>query len=122
MALSYALMGMPQEAIAECEKAKAVRAIAPHSYGSFGAAYALAGKPGEARKILNELLERPIIDPVVIAKIYASLGEKDKAIQWLYKGYEEQSSSNLGAVRVSPLFDSIRDDPRFVALLKKMGF
>jgi TolB-like protein len=122
IALSYALMDMPQKAIAECKKSKAVRSIPPHSYGSFGAAYALAGKSSEAREILNELLEKPVIDSVVIAKIYVSLGEKDKSIEWLYKGYEEQSSANLGAIRVSPLFDSIRDDPRYIALLDKMGF
>jgi serine/threonine-protein kinase len=48
------------------------------------------------------------------------LGEKDQAIEWLQKAYEERSSF-LVSINVSPAYDSLRSDPRFKELLKKMG-
>lgn len=55
------------------------------------------------------------------ALIYTGLGEKDQAFDWLEKAYEErQPYFNL--FKVEPVFDSLRSDPRFVSLLKRIGF
>jgi hypothetical protein len=51
---------------------------------------------------------------------YAVLGEKDQAFFWLEKAYAEKSD-NLGWIKVNRSADSLRSDPRYVALLKKMG-
>ena len=63
----------------------------------------------------------PDFNPANLAYIYAPLGEKDLAIAALEKGYEQRSPFMLW-LNVDPLFDSLRDDPRFKALLKKVGF
>ena len=55
-----------------------------------------------------------------MAIIYVGLGEKDEAFAWLEKAYEEHNAS-LPFLKVDPIFDSLRSDSRFTALLKKMG-
>jgi len=55
-----------------------------------------------------------------IALIYAGLGEKDQAFAWLEKGYEERSFQ-MQWLTVEPRWDSLRSDPRFADLLRRMG-
>jgi adenylate cyclase len=55
------------------------------------------------------------------AKIYISLGDKDKAFHWLEKAYEERDGFT-DELAVSPMFASVRSDPRYQALVKKIGF
>src|SRR5262249_32009217 len=59
--------------------------------------------------------------PEPIAEVYILLGDKDKAFYWLDKAYDERSDSLLD-LAVSPMFDSVRSDPRYIALVKKIGF
>ena len=54
-----------------------------------------------------------------IALVHAGLGEKDLALEWLEKAYEDLSIDPY--VKVDPIYDSLRQDHRFVALLKKMA-
>jgi hypothetical protein len=67
-----------------------------------------------------DLGKRRYVDPAEIAFDYADLGEKDKAFAWLEKAYAEKSN-NLTHIRMDPRMDNLRSDPRYVALLKKMG-
>jgi serine/threonine protein kinase/tetratricopeptide (TPR) repeat protein len=95
------------------------------SYAHFLNCIALAkmGKKEEAEKMLEELLEQSKqvnIFPVVIAGIYAALDQKDKAFEWLRKAFEEHDIE-LRSLKVEPEFDSLRSDPRFTDLLKKIG-
>ena len=79
-------------------------------------------KKEEALKAIDELkaLSRErYISPYCIALIYASLGEKDQAMDWLQKAYEEHVSE-LIHMKVDPYLDKIRSDPRFVELLVKV--
>ena len=55
-----------------------------------------------------------------MARIYAGLGEKDKAFEWLEKGYEDRSISSAD-IKVDPTFDPLRSDPRFQDLLRRMN-
>lgn len=55
-----------------------------------------------------------------IATVYASLGEKENALQWLERAFEDRST-NLGFLAQDPTFDSLRDDARFAALVKRVG-
>ena len=73
------------------------------------------------QNIVDEELKRPRRDSYLLAYTYARLGEKDKAFQWLEQAYEERSM-HLIRVRVDADFDSIRDDPRFQDLLRRMNF
>jgi hypothetical protein len=54
------------------------------------------------------------------AQIYAGIGEKDLAFQWLEKAYEERNPL-LAYAKVMPRFDALRSDPRFAAPLKRLG-
>ena len=54
------------------------------------------------------------------AIVYAGLGDKDKALEWLEKGYQERNSF-LGYLKIGPHWTILRDDPRYHALLKKIG-
>jgi hypothetical protein len=60
------------------------------------------------------------VDPAELGNDYAILGDKDRAFVWLEKAYDEKSDL-LGWIKVSPFFDQLRSDPRYAALLKKMG-
>ena len=87
-------------------------------------AYTIAGDTEAARKILSELIEGSNENPgwaAAIAGVYASLGEIDQAIKWLEKAYEEHSGFLKGHLRVDFIFDPLRSDSRFEALLKKIG-
>ena len=88
-----------------------------------GNVYALAGKHDEARKLLGQLEElskRKYVPPFFIASIYIGLGEKDRAFEWLEKAYQERST-HLVNLKVQPVFDPIRTDPRFADLLRRVG-
>ncbi len=111
------------EAIASYEKAAALSGRAPGAIGFLGAAYALAGRKDEANKILNELLEldrRRYVTPAALASVYIGLGAKDQAFAWLEKSFHERSN-HLAFFKVSPLQDSLRSDPRFDELLRRIG-
>ncbi|MFI5252339.1 MAG: protein kinase [Bacteroidota bacterium] len=120
----YAEQGKFDDAIREMQK---VRQIVgkdnPYGAGDLGYVYAKAGEKDEAIKILNQLLElskqgRPLSGD--IASVYTGLGDKNKAFEWLEKGYLEQNPQ-LGYLKVSHIWDNLRSDPRYAALLKKMG-
>ncbi len=85
--------------------------------------YAVAGQRGEARKKLEVLQERARTKPMsssLMALVHMGLGEKDLALEWLEKAYEQRSQW-LAFLKIWPLFDGVRSDPRFKALLKKIG-
>jgi hypothetical protein len=91
---------------------------------ALGHVYAVAGRKGEARKILAELEElakHRYVSPYDRATVYAGLGEKDQAITWLERAYQERSDG-LVFLKVEPKFDGLRSDPRFVDLLRHVGF
>ena len=71
-------------------------------------------------KLQEEQSKRIYIDPASIAANYAAMGEKDHAFAWLEKAYAEKSVS-IQYLKVDPHFDSLRSDPRYTDLLKRMG-
>jgi hypothetical protein len=82
----------------------------------------MGGKRSEARKILNELdqiSKRKYVASAPIAIIYIGLGEKDQALQWLEKAYDERLWE-IGMLKVAPVFDPLRSDPRFAVLLRRV--
>jgi hypothetical protein len=56
-----------------------------------------------------------------MATIYAGLGEKDKAFEWLERGYEERSIDLRESIKVDPIWDPLRSDPRFTDLLRRVN-
>ena len=126
LGITYLQEGMNEEAILELEKARALD-NSPERPGRFAwpaYAYAVSGQRNKALQMLAELREqakqRPI-PPLNFAIIYTGLGDKDQAFAWLEKLYEEGAGRELGEVRVNPMFDSLRSDPRFAALLRRVN-
>jgi serine/threonine-protein kinase len=90
----------------------------------FGHICALAGKKDEAIKVLDKLKKlrnKTYVSPYDIARVYMGLGEKEQVFVWLEKAWEERASW-LPYLNVDPNFDDLRKDPRFIHLLRKVGF
>jgi tetratricopeptide (TPR) repeat protein len=115
--------GMYDQAIAAFQKAIPLSGDSPDEPAMLARAYALSGEKDEARKILDDLKEQSkkrYVAPTVVASIHAALGEKDQAFVWLDKAYDEHDAI-LVQLKVEPIFDELRSDPRFTVLLKRVG-
>ncbi len=120
---AYEQKTMYAEAIAEFKKAITLSKENPLMVAALGRAYAVSGQAEEAKKILNELKKiskRRYVSSYEIAMIYAGLGDKDKAFEWLERAYEERASF-LIFLKVDPRLDSLRPDARFQELQRRMG-
>ena len=117
----YIKNGSLDEAFAEIEKAKAARKDDPLIVYSTGMAYAAAGKGPEALQKIKELgtlAEGTLSTAHWIAKIYATLNDKEQAFSWLDRGL---ATGALGVFyKDEPIWDPIRDDPRFEELVAKL--
>src|SRR5437016_8968136 len=122
LAAVYAQKGMNEEAILEIEKAIELSARSVFILDDLGYIYARAGRRDDAIKVLEDL-DRTAADEYVPAYgrvvIHAALGDKEKALAWLEKAYEERSF--LVYLKVDPAFDALREEERFVKILEKMG-
>ena len=85
--------------------------------------YAMAGRRDDATKLLNRITS-PTYDRAAVsydvAQIYAALGDLPQAIDWLERAYTRKDAGITEAT-VDPMFDTIRDNPRFVAFVQKVG-
>jgi adenylate cyclase len=109
--------------IAELKKGATLSGNSALSLASLGVAYAAAGRRSDAQKAIDQVIELSktrYVPAVSIASIYAGLGQKDKAFEWLEKSYEEHSLL-LAFIKVIPDFDPLRSDPRFADLLRRMN-
>ncbi len=120
---AYVEKGMHEEAIAEIRKAVALSEGNTRALATLGHAYAVSGRRSEALKVLNELKARSkqsYVSPYFIALIYAGLGENDRTLEWLEKAYQERHPY-LILLKVQPVFRSLRSDPHFQDLLRRVG-
>ena len=109
-------------AIAEFQRSKIMVAGAWYQ-GLLGYAYAISGDRPKAEQILRELEEmakRQYVSSTAFADIHLGLGEKEKALDWLEKSYQDQESA-CWYLKIDPIYDSVRNEPRFQAILKKIG-
>ena len=95
----------------------------PWFIGWLGHAHALAGDLAKAAEILHDLEQlarERYVSPFPRALIYVGLREKTKALDWLERSFEDQ---DVGCyfLKVDPVYDGMRDEPRFQALLQKVG-
>ena len=88
--------------------------------GDLAWAYVKAQRPEEARKLLVRLEAEERKPATVIAGVYAVLGENEKALKWLERAYNERSGY-LPAIRSDFIFESLRNEARYQALIEKMG-
>jgi len=120
---TYAANGQFEQAIAASEKAVNLSERAPGALGMLGLVYGLAGRKSEANKILQELLklnESRYVTPAALVNVYVGIGDKDRAFEWLEKAYQERSNY-LAFLKVLPIADPLRSDPRFADLVRRVG-
>lgn len=116
-------VGQDVEAIVEFEKTKELSPLQSQSDAFKAVALARLNRHGEAREVLNGLLaleKERYVPPVNIAMAFAAVGETDRAIEYLQKGFEGRDPRML-FVKVERKWDGIRADPRFQDILRRMG-
>jgi tetratricopeptide (TPR) repeat protein len=105
------------------------RAVAASDSGAVfvaaqGRALALAGDRAGAEALLRKLESRGrsggYVPSYEIAKIYEALGQRDRALEWLERAYRQRSHSMV-FLKVDPQLRGLRSDPRFIALVERVG-
>ena len=120
--MAYAEKGMLEEALAEIKKGLSLFPKGSSLQVDMGHVYALRGEREKTRAILDEIIEsskKEDVPYIYIASLYADLGEIDQAFEYLEKCYEKRDLS-LSFIKIWPLSQLLRTDPRFIALLRKM--
>jgi tetratricopeptide (TPR) repeat protein len=85
--------------------------------------YGRSGQKAQGSEALHELevfSRNHEVDPLMVAVANIGMGDNDSAFAWLEKAYL-QRSSGLNALKVDPLYDPLRSDPRFTSLLQRVG-
>jgi pentatricopeptide repeat protein len=123
--LGFALIANhhPEEAVPVLEKGVSASEHSPAIVGLLIHAYAQAGRRDDALRLLEELKRRKqtgYVPAASFVKAYLGLGEYDRAFFWLEEAYKEQSNL-LQFLKVHPIFDPIRNDPRFADLVHRVG-
>jgi TolB-like protein/DNA-binding SARP family transcriptional activator/Tfp pilus assembly protein PilF len=111
------------EALTEVREAVRISDRHPLPLALLGYLHAVTGRPGEARELLAELDEQARhrhVSPAYLAAIHMGLQEHDTAFRWLERTYEARDDWAI-FLRVEPTFDPLRPDPRYSALLARIG-
>jgi tetratricopeptide (TPR) repeat protein len=117
---AYMRTGRYELALAEFAK---THGPTPGSFGDVGQALALSGRRAEALAELDRVLKlstQRYVSAGDIASIYASLGDTDNALAWLDRALQQRASM-LGFLAQNPAFDELHDDPRFAAIVDRVG-
>lgn len=121
---AYEARGRHDEAIEECQKAIAIGGKTSTALSLLGYTYARSGKQAEAQKVLielNAMSKQGYVSSYDLAILYTGLNDKERAFEQLNKAYEDRAGFII-MLRVEPLFDSLRSDPRFAELVSRFKF
>ncbi len=119
----YEQEGRYSEAVTELQKAASMSPDSPPVLAALGHAYAASGKRAEALQLLDQLKSlsaHRYVSPFYLALLYAGLGDHEQADAWLDRGYDDRSN-NMIFLNVDPQFDSLRSEPRFQNLRRRIG-
>jgi adenylate cyclase len=122
LAGAYAIAGRYRDAIRELEKARSMGAP-PFFWGFLGAAYAAVGERDKAEAIIADLQAasaKRYVSPLSTAMVYGGLGDRQRALDWMEKAYEAHSAW-LPLMIKGALSQNLRDEPRYLELLKKVN-
>jgi tetratricopeptide (TPR) repeat protein len=122
LGLVYAQLKEFPSAVSELQKADTLFRGNPLVLGALGYVYAASGDPSHARTVLRQLenqSRQQYVDPESFALIYAGLGNKDKAFEWLMKAIDDRQGW-VTFIKGEPMLDNLRSDPRFEALLRRI--
>lgn len=125
MACVYLQQGRNADALAEAKKAvELTNGKIRRMVSNLGVAYAKNGQTENAKAIIKELEEaysKKNTVGVQIANVYAALGNKDKAFEWIEKDLENRGFELVLHIRRVAKFGSLKSDKRYAAILKRMG-
>ena len=113
----FIMQGRSQDALSQIER---VRIDGTRTFLQAIAYFAL-GRKKDSDAALSELIAKYPRDTYYIAQVYAFRGQSNEALDWLDRAYAQRDSGLIG-VKVDPLFKSLRGEPRYAALLKKLNF
>ena len=116
---AFHLKGMYEEAFEE-KRAWFVAADDREVEAALARGYAEAGYPGAMRLAADTVAARSNYKPMDVVNLYVSAGEKDQSLEWLERAFEARDPG-IPYLSVVPLFDSLRDEPRFRDLLRRMN-
>jgi tetratricopeptide (TPR) repeat protein len=122
LGIAYVYRGDYEKGIEELERAAKLDPDDISVNGELGYAYALSGRRAAAEKTLSILLEQVkhgTARPIRVAQVYIGLGDRDHAFAWFEKAVDEHEIS-FGP-KTDAMFDPLRSDPRFTALLRRMN-
>ncbi len=125
LAVGYVGTGKLLEAISEYQKAVEISDGNPDAVASLAHAYAVIGRRAQAEKILHDLEHKSksvYVSPYTFATIYAGLGEKDRAFEFLEKAYQQRSLDIPWHLKADLRIDNLRSDPRFQDLARRVGY
>ncbi len=123
LAMVHEQKGMQEEAIVEYQRVITLVGRDQRALAGLGYAYAVSGRRGEALKLLselNELSKRRYVPSHAVALIHIGLGQKDQAFACMERAYEERAHLVVD-LKVAPVFDPLRSDPRFQDLVRRVG-
>ena len=121
LGVTLACAGSVERAVSLLERAAAVGGRAPLQLATLAYGYGMVGRRSDAESILKELRARAeanYVSPILFSWTYIGCGQKDRAFEWLEKGYEERAP--LVNYMAYPVFDDLRSDPRFHDMLRRM--
>ena len=121
---AYREKKMYPEAIAALERGLSRSGRHDVYLGTLAGVYGLAGRRGEALKLIDELKARARqhhITGFLFAQAYTGLGEKDEAMAWLDRAYEEHDQDMVD-IKAYPGWDTLHSEPRFQALVRRINF
>jgi TolB-like protein/DNA-binding winged helix-turn-helix (wHTH) protein/Flp pilus assembly protein TadD len=124
LGVGYEGSGKRGQAIPEYQKAVDMSDGDQDPTAALAHAYAVIGRRAEAKKILNDLERKSkvsFVSPYMIATVYAGLGDKGKAFEFLEKAYQERSWDIAWQIKADLRIDNLRSDARFQALLRSGG-
>jgi TolB-like protein/Flp pilus assembly protein TadD/predicted Ser/Thr protein kinase len=125
LGVAYEGSGREPDAIPEYQKAVELSRGDSDPTAALAHAYAATDRKAEAQRILHEWLrqsETGYVSPYMIAAVYAGLADKDKAFEYLEKAYRERSLDLPYFLKADLRMDSLRSDPRFQDLMRRMNF
>jgi TolB-like protein/DNA-binding winged helix-turn-helix (wHTH) protein/Flp pilus assembly protein TadD len=125
LGVGYEGTGKLLEAISEYQKAIEMSNGDHDATASLAHAFAVIGRRAEAEKILHDFERKSkstYVSPYMVATIYAGLGEKDKAFEFLERAYQERSLDISWHLKADLRIDNLRPDPRFQDLVRRVGY
>jgi len=125
----YETMGRYEDAINEIEKRVALQGMKTEEIASGKRMLTDALRSGGPKGYWSKILEFAMHDvkkgenvpAFLLARIYSELGERDEAFKWLEKAYANKEAE-LTYMKVSPIWDKLREDPRFADMLRRLRF